>query len=306
MRSLVILSLALLAACATPRPRNFAEVDYGMGEERDVVVDGVRLRVHEGGKRGAPTIVLLHCFGLSMKVWRDLLPHLEERYHVIAYDAVGHGKSARGVRRLSFPMLARLGLGLMDELGVERATLVGNSMGGGTALHMALLAPERVDALVLIDAVGLKDNEWFIPLWPTLGPRHLETAAPWTWDLAYSLAVQKRSPLALEIAEDLQATRADDALRGRTAMAMYTVVDTIFQTDREADLPKIDAPTLVLAGRHDRLVTLEHAERLAKGIANARHHVFEELGHLPEIEDADAVAAEVLPFLDEVWKARAR
>lgn len=295
---LLLLALLLSCGCASSESRRFDEIDYGMGEERDVVVNGVRLRVREGGKAGAPTLLLLHCFGLTMKVWRDLVPALEERYHVVAYDALGHGKSDMGVRRLDLDQLAHLGLGLMDRLGIESATVVGNSMGGGTALGMALLAPERTDALVLIDSVGLHDDEWFIPLWPLVSPRHVGTAAPWTWRAAYALAMQKRSPLGDEILEDILATRSDP-LADRNAAAMWTVVDAIFKTDRTDDLPAVRAPTLVLAGRHDRLVTVDHAERLSRGIPGARLHVFEDLGHLPEIEDAGAVAAVMLPFLEE-------
>lgn len=298
-----VLWMIAFAACATSSPAvpasRFADVDYGMGTERDVVVDGIRLRVHEGGVRGAPTIVLLHCFGLSMKVWRDLLPHLERAYHVIAYDAVGHGKSARGVRALTFPMLAKLGLGLMDALDVERATLIGNSMGGGTALQMALAAPERVTRLVLVDAVGLSDDTWFIPLWSALGPKSLRRAPNWVWGAAYDQAVERRSSLVDEIRADLLATRADRALEQTTTMAMYSVVDTIFHTDLTAALSSVQSPTLVLVGRHDRLVTVDHAQRLAGGIPGAELLIFDDLGHLPEMEDADQVAQAILPFLQK-------
>lgn len=303
--ALLTLLCPVFTGCSSVAPRDFDSIDYRMGEERDVVVDGVRLRVHEGGRDGAPTIVLLHCFGLTMEVWRDLLPLLEERYRVVAYDAVGHGKSARAVRRLKLRDLSRLGLGLMDALGVERAILIGNSMGGGTALHMALNAPERVSGLVLVDAVGLADSEWFIPLWPFLSARHVETSAGWTWDAAYALAVQQRSVLVEDVREHALATRRDEQLAPQTAHAMFEVVSDIFRTDLSGDLRHVGAPTLVVAGRHDRLVTLEHAERLARGIDGARYEVLEPLGHLPEMEDARLLASVILPFVDEVAQGTA-
>lgn len=303
MRFIAPLALLFAFACATPAPRSFADVDYGLGEERDVVVQGMRLRVYEGGKRGAPAVLLLHCFGLSMKVWRDFVPFLEERYHVVAYDAVGHGKSARGVRRIDLERLADMGLGVMDALGIEEAALVGNSMGGGTALFMALKAPERVTALVLVDAVGLHDGAFYRPFFSFVGPRDIDTAADWTWGLVYDLAVEKRSPLVEEIREDILATRRDGP-RHATFVGWHSLLDAIFSIDRTGDLSRVTAPTLVLVGRHDRLVNVDHAERLARGIPGARFHVFEDLGHLPEIEDAKQVASVVRPFLDEVLEAR--
>ena len=305
-RALFLAAALALSACASePAPKRFADVDLGMGAERDVVVDGVRLRVHEGGVPGAPTVVLLHCFGLHMKVWRDLLPHLEDRFHVVAYDAIGHGKSAMPARRSTLALHARLAVGLLDALGIERASLVGNSMGGGVALHAALAAPERVWALVLVDGVGLRDAQWFVPLWPFASGDDVASGAPWTWRTAMALAHEKPSPLVDEILDDVLATRGDEGAR-RNARAMHTVVADIFRTDLSARLADVRAPTLVVHGRHDRLVSVDHAERLAAGIRGARLHVFEDLGHLPEAEDPAQVASVVVPFLAASLAAGAR
>jgi pimeloyl-ACP methyl ester carboxylesterase len=282
----------------------FMAIDYGVGAERDVVVNGLRLRVHEGGPAGAPVVLLLHCFGLNMKVWRDMIPALEERYRVIAYDAPGHGKSDKPFRTQNLERLAQTAVGLLDALGIEEALWVGNSMGGGTALVASVRSPERVRGLVLVNAVGLDFSPWYGPPWRMLDASHLQGSPDWMWGVAMGLATEKASPLVEEIAADILVARRD-VMMPRAALTWFDVVSEMVSTDHTDQLERVRAPTLVITGVHDRLVSPEHAERLAAGIAGARLHVFDDLGHIPEIEDAPALTAVVVPFLDAVVAADA-
>lgn len=289
---MVPLALALSAALAS----GYADIEYGVGAERDVVVDGLRLRVHEGGPKDAPTLVLLHPFGLTMKIWRDVIPALEREFHVIAYDAPGHGKSTRPHRPMSLARLARTCVGLLDALGVEDAILMGNSMGGGTALTVALDHPGRARALVLVDAVGLDFQPWFGAAWRMLSPSDVASSPDWAWLLAMDLATSKRSPLVQELADDLIAVRSDP-LHQDTGPAFWSIVASMVVHDRTKDLGRVRVPTLVVTGEEDRIVAPEHARRLAAGIPGARFHAFPALGHLPQAEDATQLLEVVEPFL---------
>jgi 3-oxoadipate enol-lactonase/4-carboxymuconolactone decarboxylase len=287
-----LLPLAMTALLAA----GYADIDYGLGAERDVVVDGLTLRVHEGGREDAPTVVLLHPFGLTMKIWRDTIATLEQDFHVVAYDAPGHGKSARPRKPLTLALLARTCVGLLDALGIEDAMLVGNSMGGGTALTVALDHPGRASAIVLIDSVGLDFSPWYGPAWRMLSPSDVHSSPDWAWTFAMDVATSVESPLIEELTADLLAVRSDPLDRD-TSLPFWSIVAHMVVHDRSADLPSVTVPALVLTGTEDYVVSPDHARRLATGIRGAALVELDGLGHLPEAEDSGRVLEATLPFL---------
>jgi pimeloyl-ACP methyl ester carboxylesterase len=282
-----------------PAPGTYEALDYGLGEERDVVVDGLRLRVHVGGPEGAQPVVLLHPFGLNMKIWRDVVPVLEKSYRVIAYDAPGHGKSDRPRYRLTLAFLARTCVRLLEELHVERPILVGNSMGGGTSLTVALDHEGVAKAIVLVDSVGLDFHPWYGPVWRMLSPSDVRTSPDWAWHAAMDAATSKWSPLVQALDDDLIAVRHDPRAQ-ETSFAFWSVVAHMVVHDRTKDLARLRLPALVVTGAEDEIVEPDHARRLVAGIAGAELHVFPDLGHLPEAEDAPQLLQVVLPFLARV------
>jgi 3-oxoadipate enol-lactonase len=300
LASLIATSTPTSTASTTPSPAlptTFDAVDYGFAAERDIVVDGVRLRLLEAGPQDGPRILLLHCFGLSSQVWREVMPALAAAgYRVAAYDAFGHGKSERPTRRLKLDRLAAAAVTVLDELGWSEATLVGSSMGGATALTGAIEAPSRVSHLVLVDAAGLDLRAWFGPAWQALDSRHAARAPDWAWGLAYDLAVEKAHPLSARVRRELLSTRGDPQ-QARAAHNFKTIVDDLLVVDRTPGLARVTAKTLVVTGAHDRLVHPDHAKRLADGIAGAQLVVWDDLGHLPQVEDPDRLSAEIVRFL---------
>ena len=120
-------------------------------EARHETVNGHRLRYVRAGS--GPAVVLVHGFGSSLYTWKDVIPALAVGHDVVALDLPGFGASDQPAD-LSFEDLPRAVLGLMDRLGIGKAALVGNSMGGATVAIVAAEKPDRVDALVLIDAAG--------------------------------------------------------------------------------------------------------------------------------------------------------
>jgi pimeloyl-ACP methyl ester carboxylesterase len=122
-------------------------------KERRVEADGLSLRYLVAGE--GPPLVLLHGAGDNSLDWRWVLPALARTHHVYALDLPGSPESARPVADYSPAFFERSLAAFLDALGIERATLVGNSLGGTVALRLALSEPSRVEALVLVSAAGL-------------------------------------------------------------------------------------------------------------------------------------------------------
>jgi len=294
----VLLALIFVAAASsTAPPATFDDMDYAFAAERDVVIEGVRLRVLESGPADGPRVLLLHCFGLSSQVWREVMPGLAAAgFHVVAYDAPGHGKSDKPARALTLRHLGEVAVAVLDALNWPDADLIGNSMGGGTALTVALDHPGRARRLVLVDSVGLDLHAWYGPPWLALDARHAAGAPDWCWRLVFDLAVEKRSPLVERVSRELIATRADP-LAARATANFKSVVDDLLRTDRLADLGRVKNRTLVVTGVHDRLVDPAISRRLADGVAGSVFVVYDDLGHLPEIEDGPRLADDIIAFL---------
>ena len=151
---------ALIAVKLLRRPfdvewSEHAHVLHHAEHSRFAEIDGVRLHYQEAGANTSPPILLIHGFTASNFVWKDvLLPIAESGFRVIAPDLVGFGFSGKPKQgEYTIDAQARVITGLMNQLGIERATLVGSSYGGAVAATCALDYPERVERLVLVDAV---------------------------------------------------------------------------------------------------------------------------------------------------------
>ena len=162
---LVLLGVGLLLwPEARPGPTGGWIAAAGL-QERFATVDGLRVRYVEQGS--GPAVVLLHGFASSIYTWKDVLPALARTGRVVALDFPGFGGSDRPPD-LSFDMFPGVVLGLLDQLGIREAALVGNSMGGAVAVVIAARQPQRVSRLVLIDAAGYNtgpgQRPWIIDL----------------------------------------------------------------------------------------------------------------------------------------------
>lgn len=111
------------------------------------------------GPAGGENLVLIHGLGLNRQVWEAYLPRLAQRYRVLSYDLYGHGDSTPPPEQPSLGLFSRQLLGLMDELGMRQATLVGFSLGGMINRRLAMDYPERVGALVILNSPHERDPE---------------------------------------------------------------------------------------------------------------------------------------------------
>ncbi len=217
-----------------------------------------------------PPLILLHGLAGSARWWSRNIAALSRAFRVIAIDLPGSGASPRG-HRLDLEVVTGQLAGTMDELGIERASLIGHSMGGLIAGGLAADRPERVERLVLVDAAFLSLGRSVRAL--TGSARTLRWTAPSL--LPVLLADGLRSGPRRLTDASIQLLRADWATK----------------------LPQIEAPTLVIWGEHDRICPLDIGEAIVAAIPGSRLLVVEGAAHNPMWERAEVFDEAVLAFL---------
>ena len=232
------------------------------------------------------------------------LPVFAERFRTLLVDQPGYGRSVKPERfeKQFFTASADAVVGLMDDLGIERAHVLGNSLGGGTAARMAIDHPDRVAKLVLMGPGGVSLN--VLAADPTEGIKRLFefSAAPSRERLVAFLTALAHDPsLVTEelIADRLASATDPETARGNAAMAA-TFADPAMAEDgmlwREAY--KIRHETLLTWGREDRANPLDGALVALKTIPNARLHVFPHCGHWAQTERFEEFNRVTLSFLE--------
>lgn len=254
-------------------------------------VQEVPTRVIKGGE--GPAIVFLHGTGGSGKVWFNQLRRFEATHHVIAPDLPGYGETPLPDTIRSIDDYPAFVKALLETAGLERAVLVGNSMGGRVALQLALDHPERASGLVLVNASGLK-----IPGIPTLNVREADPAE-FASRLYYRApgASSSRGALAERFASSPEQLRARETMLRLTAPPL--------RDDMQQRLGEIQAPTLVIWGEGDRILPPAYAEAFVAGIPGSRLAMIPRAGHVPMIERPGAVNEAISQFLAELPTAAA-
>jgi pimeloyl-ACP methyl ester carboxylesterase len=252
-----------------------------------------------------PAVVFLHGLSGCWQNWLQSIPPLRADHRVIALDLPGFGESPMPADPISVSAYARLVVELLDELGIDAATIVGNSMGGFVACEIAIRFPARVERLVLVAAAGLSlrhmrherrrglrarlENILFFGL----GRLARET------DLVVRSRRLRRSllllvaahperlsgPLILEQAHGAGKPGFDDALEAMTA---YPIRDR---------LGEIGCPTLVVWGEEDRLVPVRDAAEFTWLIPGARKVLYPDTGHMVMLERPEQFNADVRAFI---------
>ena len=279
---------------APDKPRAVLEATYP-GTYR--TVDGVRLRLRDNGAREAPAVILLHGFGASLETWEPWAQALSARFRVIRLDLPGFGLTgADPTGDYSDARAVRILVDLMGQLGIDRASLIGNSMGGRIAWTFAALHPDRVSQLVLVSPDGFASPGFAygrppkIPLLmqalPYVAPRGMIRA-----DLAAAYA----RPAALRGAT---LTRYRDMLLapGVRAAILARTGQTILR-DPAPMLARITAPTLLLWGDKDRMIPISNAADYLRYLPHAMLVRLPDLGHVPFEEDPDRSLVPVERFL---------
>jgi len=244
---------------------------------RDTPVD--LLRAGSG-----PPLLFLHGAGGGGR-WLTFQERLAERFDLLAPSHPGHAGSpaAEWIEHISD--LAFHYLDLLDTLGLERVHVAGASFGGWIAAEMATMASHRLHSLVLIDPVGIKVEGWIYPFL-------------FGMELPQLVATVFHNPMAaLALAPpDMSIDTLALLYRQNTALARVAWNPYLYNPLLRRRLARIATPTLLAWGAHDRLAPLVCAEAWRKEIPGATLRVFQDSGHVPHLEEPDAVAAAVVDF----------
>ena len=293
-----------------PRDVNWAdslEFIYHPENSWFTTVDGMRLHFQEAGDENAPPIILIHGFISSNLLWSaTLLPLARAGFRVIAPDLPGYGYSDKpDDAEYTIASQARNVVGLMDRLGIEKATIAGASYGGAVAATMALEYPERVDRLVLVGAVTNDDAKKKILMRISCLPVIGDIATPLylgsRWFLRKRMQNMYRR-MGKPINERMVASRHHLLATANTHRAMIRTARrwSANRIQREASL--IRQPTMLVWGDNDDHIPLSHATKLRDALPNARLIVFRNCGHLPPAEYPKQFV-EVLATFCEVEKS---
>jgi pimeloyl-ACP methyl ester carboxylesterase len=260
-------------------------------QEKAINVGGYRLRYLEAGS-GAP-VVLLHGLGADSRTWRLAMPVLAEQGHIYALDQLGFGQSEKPEISYRIQTLVDSLGGFLDAVHLDRASIVGNSLGGWVAASFAASHPEKVDHLVLVDAAGYGEPGQIVQ-------DYLSSFDP-------AMAAQAEQFLSGLSPEERQAMEAALAAyfarRSRgDGYAMGSLIQSIVRgEDALGDSVKlIKAPTLVLWGRNDPVIPVRMADKLADDIPRAKKLVLDGCGHRPQIECSAVFTKAVQKFLTPV------
>jgi pimeloyl-ACP methyl ester carboxylesterase len=276
-----------------------AAADYITAEDRILTVAGATVRVRAEGPADAPPVILTHGFIYSLESFDAWAADLKRDYRVIRFDLLGHGLSGPDPQKRYSPQERAAFIGdLMDSLGLERAIIGGNSLGGLAAWRFAASAPERVAGLILVSPGA----------YPNRGVADTPLSPP------PPFALFLRNPTEAGVALALQGIYADrnaitpEGVRRTTVMmrqpgngdAFVESIEEFSLPDPEPMLKSIAAPTLILWGAEDKVIPVEQGTRMAAAVPEAELIVYPGVGHVAHEEAAEQSIFDVRAFLAAV------
>jgi pimeloyl-ACP methyl ester carboxylesterase len=279
--------------------------------QRWVKVGGRWMNVIDIGPSGdadasAGTIVWIHGLTGSWQNWLENLPFFAQTHRCIAMDLPGFGESELPIEKITISGYAAAVDELLDVLGVTRATVVGNSMGGFVGAELAIRFGTWVEKLVLVSAAGLtvehQRNDHALALLRR-GSGLLALGTGWLASKSDELARRPRSRLAMlnvvaAHPERLPAPLVAEQLRGAGKPGFIDALDALTSYPIRDRLGEITAPTLVVWGAKDMLVPVRDAWAFGELISDARVVVYEDTGHVSMLERPAAFNALVEDFLE--------
>jgi pimeloyl-ACP methyl ester carboxylesterase len=288
----------LIALLWTPDlPRTELEARYAAPPSEFKIVEGVRLHLRDSGSPSSPALILLHGFGSSLHTWDAWAAELEKTFRVIRIDLPGSGLTGPDPSgNYSDDRALQIISSLMKALNLEKATLIGNSIGGRIAWSFAAKHPQRIEKLILISPDGFASPGFEYGKAPSV-PGVL-SLMKWTLPkflLKMNIYPAYANPKALSNETLL---RYHDMMRAPgVRAAMLDRMQQIMLKDPVPILKTIQTPTLLLWGQKDAMIPLSNAQDYLKAIPNSHLISLESLGHVPHEEGPTMSFKPVLKFL---------
>ncbi|PYS48902.1 MAG: 2-hydroxy-6-oxo-2-4-heptadienoate hydrolase [Acidobacteria bacterium] len=258
--------------------------------QSDVTIYGAKIHYVEAGS--GPVVVLLHGLGGDATNWSFNIASLAQKFRVIVPDQIGFGKSDKPIINYRIATYVDFLDAFLKELKVNHASLAGNSLGGWIAAAYTLAHPDKVERLILVDAAGFAfpkdfDMEQLIKLNPSTreGMKELVSHVFYNKQIFLSEGFLSASMAARINAGD--------------GYTIRSITESIIRREDVLDnrLSAIKQPTLIVWGREDGLLPLSDGQRFEKEIPGAQLLIFDQCGHVPQVEKAAEFNAAVMKFL---------
>ena len=268
-----------------------------IGTPKSADLGWIKIGYDDAGS-GDPPMILLHGAGAGATSRSNFvanIPAFAKHYRVIAMDLPGFGNSDPYVMTTEDRQTvnARAICGLMDALGIEKANLVGNSLGGGAALTTAVDYRERVNRLVLMGCGGYRTPTFSAQ--PTEGIKALQAVYRDPSLSAFRAFFDIMLYDGSKVSDSVLAERAESVRREQVDAWIESYKSP--RRNLAGDLARVEAPTLLMHGRNDRVVSFEGSLALLTDLPNAELHAFNQCGHWVQYEHAESFNELVLNFL---------
>ena len=298
---LVIIAVPILLYAFAPAPlyRQIQKAIRRKGRltRKTVKVAGLDWPYLVGGPEDGDVVVMVHGFGADKDHWSFYAPHLTDRYRLIAPDLPGFGENDLSADRdySIAAQTARL-IAFLDAMGIDRCHRGGNSMGGYIALQAALDHPNRLKSLTLLNNAGVAGaNESELQQMAGDGANPLVMREFADVDRLMAFVAHRPRPIPTQFKKVM----FKDAKRREALLdsIFWAIAADSLERPVNDRLSDVKTPTLVIWGRHDRLIDVSCVDAIKAGIPNCQAVILEDIGHLPMIETPATLAEHHLPFL---------
>jgi abhydrolase domain-containing protein 6 len=265
--------------------------------ETSLLAGGINHRMYVGGNLDKPTLVLLHGYSADKDVWPRFAAHLVKDYHIVIPDMAGHGETGfHADWKYDMPSQAARIVALMDEMGVDKFHVAGNSMGGFITATLAVNYPDRILSATAIDPAGVmppvasKMDKMI-----AAGQNPFEVQDRAQFDSFYAMTMAKPPYMPKFVLDGMAKTYQD---RREELAVIYQGFHRKDMLDKR--LAEIKVPFFLIWGQKDELLDVSSVAVWQAGVPKIKVHVFEELGHMPMVEAPKDTADLVDGFLKSI------